>query len=211
MFDDFLYVVFFYFLLVCSIILLALGAHSLARYRRGPSRDDLAPGIITLLAGLIILGANLGVVHPLTNYDSVRYMVEIQTNGTTSIVLPWPDERGLLGELETVRGSGEWKVVDTEKGLGLEVRLDDYLHFEGKYITGDHDVVYEPELMEDGHFWVFYETEDSSTRGWVREFRIVHQSPDDFHSKQIFQWSHGGEWFEEGWNLVKFEVYDDRN
>jgi hypothetical protein len=194
----------FYGLLVASGLFFILFIHSFLRYKIFDFRDDLNAAISAVIIAILILTVNMVSLYPLNNYDVLSYYVSIDTNATSTVVLPWPDEPSLFDEILVDNGECEWKVVDTEKGMGLEIKFSWRLYLESDYTSRDRKLDFEPDLMEGGNFSIHFESEDINASCRIREFRIVHQSPTDFHSKQIIIAKNP---LQQGWNSIKYQYY----
>jgi len=196
----FIFIVFLGF----SVILFAMGYYSYSHYINSRDLDKLKGCITVVVAGVLILSMNLIWIYPLADFDSVRYMAELRTDGDCTVILPFPNEEGLEDEIEVKRGHGEFRVVDSEKGRGLEVSFDEYVYIEGAYLVHYNNVDYSTELEDGSNFW-FHLTGDNSSFQ-IYELRIIHQSPSDFHSKQIFV-SNYKYHIVVGWNQVEWSIY----
>jgi hypothetical protein len=189
-----------------SSIFFVLFAYSYLRYRKSDIRDDLNAAVSMAIIAILILAVNMITIHPLASYDSVAYYAEFRTNASSTVVLPWPDERILIREIQVVHGDCEYKVVDTEKGKGLEVDFSSFFYLEGNFSTSIRKVNYKPDLMEEGNFYIHFQSEDMNASCRLGELRIVHQSPTDFHSRQIVSSRYS---IEHGWNSIEYERYPD--
>lgn len=189
---------------VLSGLLFLLLILSLVRYNREKRVVDLQAAAVVGVAAVLILGMNLVIVRPTTIYDSVRFEVEIYVPGT--YIFPFPNEPGLVDELEVRYGEGEYELVDTEKGKGLKVSTTDGLTLEAVLITENGEVDYEADLQDGESFWVHFTPSTNTTKSHKLIMRIIHQSPEDFHSKQLILPRPG---IEPGWNHLKYEYYTD--
>jgi hypothetical protein len=201
-----MYTLFFVILLVLSGILFVLAFLGFRRYRSKGDPDKLKAGIVALVAGILILSINMVGVSPVVGYDSVRYMASLRTNATCTVILPFPAEEGLVDELEIISGHGEFLVVDSDKGRGLEVTFDKYVVIDGLVFKRLDKVDYTTELDEGGNFWLHLNTSLDDQIFDIHEIRIIHQSPSDFHSKQI---TTPRNLLEQGWNQIEWDIYKE--
>lgn len=202
--DDVMYTLSFIILLLITVLFLILAFIAYRRYLATEDPGKVKAVFVAVVAGLVILSINLVGVLPVVGYDSVRYMVTLGGNETTTVILPFPDEAGLLSEIEVKRGRADIQLVESEKGRGLQVVFGGYVYLEGYHMVRYAEVDYSAELDDGDAYLVFLNT--TYDPGWFRidEFRIIHQSPSDFHSKQIF--THRGE-LEQGWNRIEWDIY----
>jgi hypothetical protein len=194
----------YYVIFVLTGLLFLLLILSLVRYNREKRIVDLQAAAVVGVAAVLILGMNLAIVRPTTTYDSVRFEAEIRAPG--AFIFPFPNEPGLVDELEVRWGVGEYELIDTEKGKGLKVSTADRFSLEAVLITDNGEVDYEADLQDGESFWVHFTPSTNDTTTKEIEMRIIHQSPEDFHSKQLIYPIPG---IEPGWNHLKYEYYTD--
>jgi hypothetical protein len=201
-----MYTVAYWSLLVISGIFFILSVVAFIRYRSLRDLDKLKAGIVAVVAGLLVLSINMVGVYPTSDYDSVRYMADLSSNGTCVVILPFPNEEALEGELEVKWGDGVFRVVESAKGRGLEVTFDEFVYIEGLYLTREDEVDYDAELDKGEGFWIHLDKSAENLTMSLREVRIIHQDPFDFHSKQIVGYRYP---IVEGWNLIEWDIYPE--
>lgn len=194
----------FVLLVLFSLVLFVMAAIALRSYRSTEDKSRLNAALVTVVAGLLILSMNFVGVYPVIGYDSVRYTAELRGNETTTVILPFPNEYGLVEELEIIRGHATYHLVNSDKGMGLEVILGSYVYIEGHVKVKWDQVDYSADLDDGRNFWVHLNTTYDPAWFDIYEVRIIHQSPSDFHSKQIF--TYRGD-MEQGWNSIEWGIY----
>ncbi len=116
--------------LLVPVLLVVLVGLALAavRYRQRRSRGAMAALVAFLVAavavtGLIALGSYES--YRLENLWAFNYSVSIQGNGTSpeAVIVPIPEDWGLLAGLKLHQGSANWSLVNTAHGRGLYVRF----------------------------------------------------------------------------------------
>ena len=103
-------------------------------------------------------------------------------------------------------GTCEFIVIESEKGRALQVSFEKIFYIEGTYLTRDGTVDFGADLEEGNSYWIHFTEQNNDTFCDIREVRIVHQSPEDFHSNQI---ARGYNVLVTGWNLIEWDVYQE--
>ena len=190
---------------LCGVLLLLL-LRSFKMYKMDGSDLDVKAATVVGVALMVMVPLNVVVIYPTTNYDSLRFEAELWVSGT--YFLPFPNEEDLVYELEVKHGECLFSLHESEKGTSLMVTVEDrYTFIEGAIVVRDRELDTSVDLVEGGKFWVHYEPSEVN-QTIFREFvvRIIHQSPTDFHSKQITYSKPG---IQPGWNLLKYERYTE--
>jgi len=138
-------------------------------------------------------------LYPWADYDAVRYEVVLHIEGSGRLILPVPEEEGLIKDL--MASPRNWSLVETDRGTGLQINLSSGMSIAREYLTRDHKIDYSPDLMVGDYFFFFFDPSEANGTVRLEEFRILHQSPWDFHSKQCFQKT-----LASGWTSARYEV-----
>jgi len=186
-------------------VLVLLFLRSLRTYKMDGSDLDVKAATVVGVALMVMVPMNVVVIYPTTNYDSLRFVAELSYAGT--YILPFPNEEDLVYELEVKHGEGLFSLHESEKGLSLMVTVgDDWTQIEGALVVRDRELDTSVDLIEGRNFWVHYEPDGVNHTFRDLDVRIIHQSPEDFHSKQVTYSKTG---IQPGWNLLKYERFTD--
>ncbi len=188
----------FVVLLLLTGILLILFLISILHYRKERMKDDLQTAMVLLVVALILLGMNICVVK----YDSIRYEVEINANGASTVVLPIPNEQELIDEVMRSMERGMVRIIEGERGKGLEITVSSNVRIEAEVFTRIWSFDHEIDLVDGDDFLIYFEPIDDNATIVISGMEIIHESPFDFHSEQTID---VGRDFVQGWNTLEFE------
>lgn len=169
------------------------------RYRRDRLREDLRTSIVLLVIAMAILGMNLTVVQ----YDSIRYYAVVIADGEARVTIPVPNEQAVFDELRIAQGTGDVRIVRTDRGTGLEISFASTISVESEVFTRPGSYDHSVDLMNGDNFFVYLETVDSNVSVKMREVRIIHESPFVFYSDQVM---YSEDILLPGWNAVEYEI-----
>ena len=188
----------FIVLLIMALIMLALFLYSIYVYRKDRMKSDLQIAKVLLVVVMILLGLNiLGV-----QYDSIRYEVYIESVGASTVILPIPNEQELIDEVMRSVEGVSMRVVESERGQGLEITLNSYLIIKAEVFTRMWSYDHDTDLVDGDDFLINFEPIEDNATLTLSEIRIIQQNPLDFHSKQIV---HRNTHFVQGWNRAEYE------
>lgn len=179
-------------------ILLVLFLFLFFLYRKERIKDDLQTAKVILVVALILLGLNIFVVK----YDSIRYLITLDVEGASTVVVPIPNEQELIDEILLSTEGGKVRIVETERGKGLEITVISDVMIEAEVITRIWSFDHETDLVDGDDFLIHFEPIDDNATIEISRMRIIHENPLDLHSEQIF---HSGRDFVQGWNEVEYE------
>ncbi len=190
----------FVILLILAGVLFILLILVLSRYRRDRLREDLRTAVVLLVIALVIMGLNLGIVR----YDSIRYYAVLHADGGAKVTIPVPNEQAVFDELRFSRGIGVVRIVNTEKGTGLEVSFDGTsVWLESEIFTRRSGYDHSVDLMDESDFHIHVETTGDDVSVEMGEIRIIHESPFTFYSDQVM---YNKDPLQPGWNSIGYEV-----
>ena len=163
-------------------------------------KEDLKIAKVLLVVVIVLFGMNIFVVK----YDAISYYVRIESEGNSTVIIPIPNEQELI---DKVMSGSRWvdiRIVESERGKGLEITLDSYEIIEAEIVTRIWSYDHDTDLVVGDDFLIHFEPIDDNASIGITEMRIIHESPLDFHSKQVF---HVDQQIVHGWNEVEYELY----